>query len=112
MAKGHQGMPGNINNLVKSAQKMQRQLAEAQAEIEAREFEASAGGGAVKITVTGKKEVLRVEISPEVVDKDDIETLQDLIMLAANDAFRQADETVSREMSKITGGMNLPSGLF
>ncbi|MDR1210241.1 MAG: YbaB/EbfC family nucleoid-associated protein [Clostridiales bacterium] len=112
MPKGYAGMPGNLNNLVKQAQKMQRQMADAQEELESREFEASAGGGAVKIVLTGRKEIKSVSISPDAVDPDDVETLEDLIKAAANEAFRQADETISREMAKITGGMNLPGGLF
>ena len=84
---GGMGMPGNMNNLMKQAQKMQRQMEEGQKELEAKEFSAKAGGGAVEVTVSGKKEVLKVQLSQEVVDPDDIEMLQDLIMAATNEAL-------------------------
>ena len=108
--KGFAGMGGmpNMNAMMKQAQKMQQQMAEMQAELEKREFETSAGGGAVTVKVNGKKEVIDIEIQPEVVDPEDVEMLQDLIIAAVNEAIRAADETVSREMGKLTGGMNLP----
>ncbi|WP_105618912.1 YbaB/EbfC family nucleoid-associated protein [Vallitalea okinawensis] len=106
------GMPGNMNNLMKQAQKMQKKMADMQEELDAKVVEATAGGGAVKVKVTGKKELVGVELAEEVVDPDDIEMLQDLIIAAVNEAMRQADEMVNGEMSKITGGMNLPGGLF
>ena len=99
------GMPGNMNNLMKQAQKMQRQMEEGQKELEAKEFSAKAGGGAVEVTVSGKKEVLRVQLSQEVVDPDDIEMLQDLIMAATNEALRMADEANNEIMGKMTGGL-------
>ena len=99
------GMPGNMNNLMKQAQKMQRQMEEGQKELEAKEFSAKAGGGAVEVTVSGKKEVLRVQLSQEVVDPDDIEMLQDLIMAATNEALRMADEANNELMGKMTGGL-------
>ena len=95
------GMPGNMANLMKQAQKMQRQMEESQKEIEEKEFTAKAGGGAVEITVSGKHEITKVKLSEEAVDPDDIETLEDLIMAAANEALRQVDE----EMGKLTGGI-------
>ena len=98
-------MPGNMNNLMKQAQKMQRQMEEGQKELEAKEFSAKAGGGAVEVTVSGKKEVLRVQLSQEVVDPDDIEMLQDLIMAATNEALRMADEANNELMGKMTGGL-------
>lgn len=108
--KGFQGMGGmpNMNAMMKQAQKMQKQMAEVQEELEKKEFETSAGGGAVTVKVNGKKELIDIQIKPEAVDPDDVEMLQDLIMAAANEALRTADETVSREMGKLTGGMNLP----
>lgn len=112
MAKGFGGMPGNMNNIMKKAQKMQKQMAEKQAELEEKTFEVTAGGGAVKIVMNGKKEIESVEISPDVVDPDDIEMLQDLILTGVNEAVRQADEMVANEMGKITGGMGLPGGMF
>lgn len=99
------GMPGNMNNLMKQAQKMQRQMEEGQKELEAKEFSAKAGGGAVEVTVSGKKEVLKVQLSQEVVDPDDIEMLQDLIMAATNEALRMADEANNELMGKMTGGL-------
>ena len=102
---GGMGMPGNMNNLMKQAQKMQRQMEEGQKELEAKEFSAKAGGGAVEVTVSGKKEVLRVQLSQEVVDPDDIEMLQDLIMAAINEALRMADEANNELMGKMTGGL-------
>ena len=102
---GGMGMPGNMNNLMKQAQKMQRQMEEGQKELEAKEFSAKAGGGAVEVTVSGKKEVLKVQLSQEVVDPDDIEMLQDLIMAATNGALRMADEANNELMGKMTGGL-------
>ena len=102
---GGMGMPGNMNNLMKQAQKMQRQMEEGQKELEAKEFSAKAGGGAVEVTVSGKKEVLKVQLSQEVVDPDDIEMLQDLIMPATNEALRMADEANNELMGKMTGGL-------
>lgn len=102
---GGMGMPGNMNNLMKQAQKMQRQMEEGQKELEAKEFSAKAGGGAVEVTVSGKKEVLKVQFSQEVVDPDDIEMLQDLIMAATNEALRMADEANNELMGKMTGGL-------
>ena len=90
---------------------LQKQMQEAQKEIEAAEFEASAGGGAVSVKVNGKKEVLAVSIKPEVVDEDDVEMLEDLVLSAVNEALRKADENTANKMGKLTGGMNMP-GLF
>ena len=95
------GMPGNMNNLMKQAQK----------ELEEKEVTAAAGGGAVEVTVSGKHEVTKVKISPEVVDPDDVEMLEDLIMAATNEAYRQLDEFSANSMSKITGGMGGLGGL-
>ncbi len=99
------GMPGNMSNLMKQAQRMQRQMEESQKELEAKEFVAKAGGGAVEVTVTGKKEIVRVKLSEEVVDPDDIEMLEDLIMAAANEALRMAEEANAEIMNKMTGGL-------
>ena len=110
---GMGGMGGmNMNNLMKQAQKMQQQMAEMQAELENKTYEVSAGGGAIKITITGKKIIQDITISPEVVDPDDVEMLQDLIMSAVNEAVRQAEEAATSQMGKLTGGLNLPGGLF
>ena len=99
------GMPGSMNNLMKQAQKMQRQMEEGQKELETKEFTAKAGGGAVEVTVTGKKEITKVKLSEEVVDPEDIEMLEDLIVAATNEALRQADEANTELMSKMTGGL-------
>ena len=99
------GMPGNMNNLMKQAQRMQRQMEETQKEMEEKEYEAAAGGGAVTVRVSGRKEVLSVKLSEEVVDPDDIEMLEDLIMAAVNEAFRQLEEVSAESMAKITGGI-------
>ena len=99
------GMPGNMNNLMKQAQRMQRQMEESQKELEVKEFTAKAGGGAVEVTVTGKKEITKVKLSQEVVDPDDVEMLEDLVMAAANEALRMADEANAEVMSKMTGGL-------
>ncbi len=99
------GMPGNMNNLMKQAQKMQRQMEETTKELEEKEVTAAAGGGAVEVTVSGKKEVTKVKIDEEVVDPDDIEMLEDLIMAATNEALRKIDEISQSQMAKITGGL-------
>ena len=106
------GMPGNMNNLMKQAQKMQRQMEEAQKELEEKEITATAGGGAVEVTISGKKEITKVKLSEEVVDPDDIEMLEDLIMAATNEALRQLEEVSSNSMAKITGGMGGLGGMF
>ena len=103
------GMPANMNNLLKQAQKMQKQMEDAQAALEAEEVTASAGGGAVQVTVSGKKEITKVMIDKEVVDPDDVEMLQDLIMAAVNEGLRQIDDLSSERMNSITGGLG--SGL-
>ena len=99
------GMPGNMNNLMKQAQSMQRQMEEAQKELEEKEITAAAGGGAVEVTVSGKREITKVKLSEEVVDPDDIEMLEDLIMAAVNEALRRLEEISASSMSKITGGI-------
>ena len=99
------GMPGNMNNLMKQAQRMQRQMEETTKELEEKEYTAAAGGGAVTVTVSGKKEVVSIKLSEEVVDPDDIEMLQDLIVAATNEAFRQMEAANSEAMSKLTGGL-------
>ena len=98
------GMPGNMANLMKQAQKM-RQMEEQQKELESREFTATAGGGAVEVTVSGKKELLKIALQEEVVDPEDIEMLEDLIVAAVNEALGKVDEVTASNMSKFTGGM-------
>jgi len=104
------GMPGNMNNLMKQAQRMQRQMEESQKELEAATYTAKAGGGAVEVTVTGKKEVTKVTLSQEVVDPDDVEMLEDLVMAATNEALRMAEEASADAMSKMTGGLGMGMG--
>ncbi len=104
---GGMGMPGNMGNLMKQAQKMQRQMEESQKELEEKEFSAKAGGGAVEVTVTGKKLIKSIKLQEEIVDPDDIETLEDSIVAAMNEALKQVDEATSSSMSKLTGGMGM-----
>lgn len=112
MARGFQGMPGgNMQAMMRQAQKLQQTMMEKQAELEAREYEASAGGGVVTAKVNGKKELLALTIKPEAVDPDDVEMLEDTVMAAVNEALRAASEATEKEMGKLTGGMNIP-GLF
>ena len=99
------GMPGNMNNLMKQAQRMQKQMEESQKELQEKSYTAAAGGGAVEVTISGKKEVTAVKLAEEVVDPDDIEMLQDLIMAAVNEAMRKADADSAAMMSKLTGGL-------
>ena len=105
-------MPGNMNNLMKQAQKMQRQMEETTKELEEKEVTATAGGGAVEVTVSGKKEVVKVKLAEEVVDPDDIEMLEDLIVAATNEALRKMEELSQQSMAKITGGLGGLGGGF
>jgi DNA-binding YbaB/EbfC family protein len=98
------GVPGNMTNLMKQAQKMQRQMEEQTKEMEAKEYTVAAGGGAVGVTVTGKREIIKIKLAEEVVDPDDIEMLEDLITAAVNEAIRKVDEESEASMSKLTGG--------
>ncbi|MDR3239476.1 MAG: YbaB/EbfC family nucleoid-associated protein [Clostridiales bacterium] len=116
MPKGHGGMPNmggmNMNNLMKQAQKMQKQIADMQTELETKTLEITAGGGAVKVVISGKKEIQELKIAPGVVDPDDVEMLEDLVVSAVNEAIRQMDEMLNGQMSQLTGGMGLPGGLL
>jgi len=114
MAKG--GFPGgfgggNMGNLMKQAQKLQQDMERMQKELETKEFEASVGGGAVVVKTNGKKEVISINIKPEVVDADDVEMLEDLVLSAVNEALRKAEDETASKMGKLTGGMNIP-GIF
>ena len=104
---GGMGMPGNMNNLMKQAQRMQRQMEEGQKELEVKEFSAKSGGGAVEAVVNGKKELVKLTISEEAVDPEDVEMLQDMIVAAVNEAMRKAEADQSANMAKLTGGLNL-----
>ena len=101
----------NVSGMIKQAQKMQEEMEKIQAELEVKTVEAASGGGAVSVVVSGKKELESITIKPEAVDPDDVETLQDLILVAVNEAIKKADEMMAEGMSSITGGLNIP-GLF
>ena len=103
--------PGNMQSMLRQAQKMQEDMAKLQEELDAREYTARSGGGAVTAVVDGKHRLKTLESQPEVVDPEDTEMLADLVIAAVNEAVRQAAETSEAEMSKVTGGMNLP-GMF
>jgi DNA-binding YbaB/EbfC family protein len=111
LPQGYGGGPGNMQSMLKQAQKMQEDMAAAQAELEQQEYTASAGGGMVEASVNGKHEVLSVKINPDVVDPDDVEMLEDLIRAAVNEAIRAAAADSEQKLGAITGGMNIP-GLF
>ncbi|MBR7185416.1 MAG: YbaB/EbfC family nucleoid-associated protein [Clostridia bacterium] len=111
LPKGVGGGPQNMNSMIRQAQKMQEDMAALQEDLDAREYEVSAGGGVVGVKINGKHEILSIDIAPEVVDPDDIETLSDLLVAAVNEAIKRVDETNSTEMQKLTGGLNMP-GLF
>ena len=108
-SRGMGGMGGgNMNNMIRQAQKMQQDMMKAQEELEAKTYEAGAGGGVVSATVSGKKELVSITIDPEAVDPDDVERLQDLIVAAVNEAIRKANDDAVSQMSRLTGGLNLP----
>ena len=108
---GFSGMPpGGMGNLMKQAQKMQRQMAQMQEDLKTKTIEASSGGGAVKVIVNGDRLIESLEISEDVLD--DVEMLQDLVMTAVNEGMRQMEELINGQMSKLTGGMGLPPGLM
>ena len=111
LPKGMGGGPQNMQAMIRQAQKMQEDVAAKQEELDAREYEIKAGGGVVAVKINGKKEVLSIEIDPEVVDPDDVETLQDILVAGVNEAIKRVEETNSKEMEKITGSMAMP-GLF
>ena len=111
LPQGMGGGPSNMQSMLKQAQKMQEDMAEKQAELEEREYEVSSGGGVVNVKINGKKEILSVKIDPEVVDPDDIETLEDLIVAAVNEGIKKVEAVSADEMQKITGNIGLP-GMF
>ena len=106
--QGVGGGPGNMQAMLK---KMQEDMVNTQAELEAREYDIAAGGGVINVKINGKKEIISVKLAPEIVDPDDIETLEDLITAAVNEAIKRVEDTSASEMQKITGNLNLP-GLF
>lgn len=101
----------NMNSVIKQAQKMQEEMEKIQQETEAEQVEATAGGGAVKVVMSGKKELVSIKIDPDAVDPDDVETLEDMIIAAVNESITKADELMTERMGAITGGLNIP-GLF
>jgi hypothetical protein len=105
---GKKSAGGNMQQQLKQMQDMQRQMELMQAELEEKEITSTAGGGAVEVTINGKRELTKLNIDPEVVDADDVEMLQDLIIAAVNEGIRQIDEMSNNEMSKLTGGLDLP----
>lgn len=111
LPKGVGGGPQNMQGMIRQAQKMQEQMNELQEKLDIREYEIMAGGGAVTIKINGKKEILSLDIKPEVVDPDDIETLSDVLCAAFNEAIKKVEESNKKEMSQITGDMNVP-GIF
>ena len=105
------GGMGNMNNMIKQAQKMQEEMLKAQEQLNEQEFEASVGGGAVSVKANGRKELIEIKISPEAVDPDDVEMLEDMLVSAVNEALRKADEAQANNLKGLTGGLNIP-GLF
>ena len=105
---------GGMQNMIKQAQKLQEDMQAKQAELEAKEYDVSAGGGVIDVKINGKREILSVKLAEEIVDPDDIETLEDLIIAAINEAIKTVDADAAAEMAKITGGMGLPGmpGMF
>ena len=111
LPKGMGGGPQNMQAMIRQAQKMQEDMAVLQEELDAKEYDVSAGGGMVSVKINGKKEILAIDIKPDIVDPDDIETLADILVAAVNQAIQTVDTTNSAAMEKVTGGMNMP-GLF
>ena len=111
LPKGMGGGPQNMQAMLRQAQKMQEDMAAKQEELDAREYDVSAGGGVVSVKTNGKKEILAIDLKPEIVDPDDIETLSDILIAAINEAIKRVEDTNNEEMGKITGPMNMP-GLF
>ena len=110
--QGMGGGPQNMNAMLRQAQKMQEDMAALQADLEEREYDVSAGGGMVELKINGKREILSISIKPEIVDPDDVETLEDIIVAAVNEAIKRVDATSEAEMQKITGGLGGMQGLF
>ena len=107
LPQGRGGGPGNMQSMLRQAQKMQEDMAALQEDLDSRQYEVAAGGGAVKIKINGKLEVSSVELDPDVVDPDEVETLQDILTAAMNEAIRKVNDTNSEEMGKITGSLNM-----
>jgi DNA-binding YbaB/EbfC family protein len=106
------GNMGNMAGMMKKMQKLQGEMSKMQEELKTRTLEATAGGGAIKVIITGEKQIQSLKIDPSVVDGEDMEMLEDLVTAAVNEAIKKVDDMMAQEMGKLTGGMNLPSGLF
>lgn len=111
LPKGMGGGPSDMNSMIRQAQKMQEQMTEKQAELDAREYEIRAGGGVVTVKIKGTEEITDIIVQPEIVDPDDVETLQDILVAAVNEAIKKVKATNEEELGKIAGGMNIP-GMF
>ena len=111
LPQGMGGGPSNMQAMIKQAQKMQEDMAAKQEELEAREYDVSAGGGMVQVKINGKREILSIDVTPDIVDPDDVEMLEDILVAAVNEAIKRVDSTTEEEMQKITGGLGMP-GLF
>lgn len=109
LPEGYGGGAGNMNNMIKQAQKMQEEMGKVQTELESQVYDVTSGGGAVKVTITGKREVTAIELKPEIVDPEDIEMLQDLLVAGVNEAIRKVEDISEKEMAKITAGASMPS---
>ena len=105
------GGAGNMNQMLKQAQKMQADMATLQEDLENREYSAVSGGGMVEVTVDGKHNIKSLKINPDIIDPDDVEMIEDLVTVAVNEAINNAAKTAEEEMGAITGGLNLP-GMF
>ena len=111
LPQGMGGGPQNMQGMMRQVQKMQEQMAELQEDLDAREYTVKAGGGAVTVTINGKKEIVSLDIQPEIVDPDDIETLSDILIAGVNEAIKKVEETNAEEMQKVTGNVSIP-GIF
>ena len=109
---GNMGGMGNMNQMMKKVQKLQADMAKMQEELKKRTLEATAGGGAVKVVITGEKQLQSIKIDPNAVDPSDVEMLEDLVLAAVNEALKKVDDMMSQEMGKVTGGLNLPPGML
>lgn len=114
MGRNFRGMPGggNMNQMMKQAQKMQQQMEKMQEELAEKEYTTTSGGGVIEVTISGEKEIKRIKIDEMVVDPEDVEMLEDLVLTAVNEALRKVEEETQSELGKITGNMGLPKGLF
>ncbi|MBP2628518.1 MAG: protein ybaB [Firmicutes bacterium] len=106
------GNMGNMAGMMKKMQKLQGEMAKMQEELKKRTMEASAGGGAIKVVINGEKQIQSLKIDPTAVDPEDIEMLEDLVVAAINEAIKKVDDMMAQEMGKLTGGLNLPPGMF